>query len=270
VLVDFHCHTTVSDGVYTPSEVVRLAAAAKISSLAITDHDAVSGCREAAAAIKREKLPLSLLQGVEFSIEAGEDEVHMLGLAIDDQEPRLVERLHAFSADRENRVYKILAKLEKLGYSLTPEEVFAAAGDGAQAVGRPHVAAALVKRGYFNYVYEVFDKLLYNNGPAYVSHLKPSLKEAIDLTHAAKGLAVIAHPYGISDQSVLEEAARLGIDAIEAYYPQHTPEQVKHYKAFARRHGLKVSGGSDFHGIKNKYPHKLGVYAISAELLNLW
>jgi predicted metal-dependent phosphoesterase TrpH len=270
VLVDFHCHTTISDGVYSPSEIVRMAGAAKIAALAITDHDAVSGCREAADTIKREKIPLSLVNGVEFSIEAGADEVHMLALAIDDQEPRLLERLRAFDADRESRVHKILAKLEKLGYNLTPKEVFAAAGDGAKALGRPHVAAALVQRGYFRYVHEAFDKLLYNNGPAYVAHLKPSLEEAIALAHAAKGLAVMAHPYGIKDQGVLEEAARLGVDAIEAYYPQHTPEQVKHYKAFARLHGLKISGGSDFHGIKNKYPHKLGVYAISAELLNLW
>jgi predicted metal-dependent phosphoesterase TrpH len=151
-----------------------------------------------------------------------------------------------------------------------PEEVFAAAGKGAKTLGRPHVAAALVKKGYFNYVNEAFDRLLYNNGPAYVAHLKPSLGEAIDLTHAAGGLAVIAHPCGIKDQSVLEEAARLGVDGIEAYYPQHTPEQVKSYKALARLYGLKISGGSDFHGIKNKYPHKLGVYAISSDLLNLW
>ena len=270
MLVDFHCHTTISDGVYSPSEIVRFAAAAKIASIAIPAHDAVDGCSEAEETIKREKLPLSLVKGIEFSIEAGEDEVHMLGLAIDDREPRLLERLRAFGADRESRVYKILAKLEKLRYSLTPEEVFAAAGASVKTLGRPHVAAALVKKGYFNYVHEVFDKLLFNNGPAYVPHLRPSLKEAIDLTHAAKGIAVIAHPYAINDQSALEEAARLGVDAIEAYYPQHTPEQVRHYKAFARRHGLKISGGSDFHGIKSKYPHKLGDYALPAELLNLW
>jgi predicted metal-dependent phosphoesterase TrpH len=247
-----------------------MAAAARIGRLAITDHDTVDGCREAADTIRREKLPLSLVKGVEFSIEAGEDEVHMLGLAIDDRDSRLLDCLRVFNADRERRVYKILAKLEKLGYRLEPKDVFAEAGEDARAIGRPHIAAVLVRKGYFKYVYEVFDKLLHNNGPAYVSHLKPSLGEAIDLTHGAGGLAVIAHPCGINGQGILEEAAKLGVDAIEAYYPRHTPEQVKHYKDFARRYGLKISGGSDFHGIKNKYPPKLGVYALPAELLNLW
>lgn len=270
MICDLHCHTTSSDGVFTPAQVVRMAANSGIDIIAITDHDTVAGCREAERTIMEENLSVRLIKGVELSVENQEDEVHMLGLQIDDKNERLCQRLEEFKQDREKRSHKIIDKLSYLGYLVSMQDVLAQAGEHAKVLGRTHIAAALVAKSYFKNVSEVFDKLLYLNGPAYVPHLRPDLKEAIDLIHGAKGIAVLAHPYTVKNHNVLEEATLLGLDGIEAYYPRHSPEQLNEYKNFARKKGLKVSGGSDFHGIKGKYPPRLGFYVLSVHLLNLW
>ena len=271
MICDLHCHTTCSDGIYTPTQLMQMAAKAGLDIIAVTDHDTVAGCQEAERTILKEKLPLKLIKGVEFSIEAkGGGEVHLLGLNIDNTNKRLQDRLEDFKEDRESRIYKILEKLEKLGYTLTMQDVLAQTGEDLKSFGRPHVAAALVQKGHFKDVQAVFMELLYNGGPAYVSHLKPDMKEAIELIHGAGGLAIVAHPYTIKNWQILEQAVQLGLDGLEVYYPYHTVAKIKEYKNFAAAKGLKISGGSDFHGIAGKYPPRLGVYTLSVQLLNLW
>ncbi len=269
MLADLHCHTTFSDGVLSPAELVAAAALCGLGQIAITDHDTVGGCAAALKASREEKNALKVFAGIELSIEAGEDEVHLLGLAIDHEDKVLNDYLAVLREDRLNRTGKIIDLLKKLGYPLDEKDIMLLS-PGVEALGRPHMAAALVAKGYFPNQQEVFDKLLYNGGPAYISHLKPSLAEAIKLVHDAGGLAVIAHPHAIKEQQALKEAASLGLDALEVYYPRHTPEQVAHYLDVARQLGLKASGGSDFHGIQGKYPPRLGCYTVSTQILNLW
>lgn len=270
MLVDLHTHTTASDGKLKPSELVCMADKAGLSFLAITDHDTVSGIKEAKDTIKASNLSVSLVPGVELSIDSPGNEVHMLGLNIDPDNQKLKNRLHDFKEDREQRVYRIIDKLNALSYNVTIEDVVKQRAADTDTVGRPHIAAALVQKGYFGSLQDVFNKLLYFGGPAYETHLKPSMKEAIELIHEAKGLSIIAHPYGIKDQNIIEEAIKAGVDGIEVYYPEHTPEMMKHYHSMAKNYDLKISGGSDFHGTKGRFPKRLGIFVISVQLLNLW
>lgn len=270
MLADLHTHTTASDGKCSSTELVHMADKAGLSMLAITDHDTVSGIDEAQEAIKEHGLSISLIAGVELSVDDDDNEVHLLGLGLDHNESKLLKRLRDFKEDRENRIYRMINKLEKLGYPVSIDDVMKQRAVATDTVGRPHIAAALVKKGYFLDMQDVFTELLHFGGPAYETHLKPSMKEAIDLIHGAKGLAVIAHPFGIGDQAIITEAIEAGVDGLEVYYPEHTPELVKHYYAMARSYGLKISGGSDFHGIKGRFPEKLGIFAVSVQLLDLW
>ena len=271
MICDLHCHTTTSDGLYTPAQLVRMAAKAGIDIIAVTDHDTVEGCDEAVATIKQEQLSLKLIKGVELSIDSADSgTVHLVGLGIDTDNKKLRERLEDFKEDREKRIYRTLAKLAELGYLLSIQDVLALTGEDVKSLGRPHVAAALVQKGYFKNVQDAFDRLLYTNGPAYIRHLKPKIKEAVKLIHDAGGLAIIAHPHTIKNEEIFEQLLQSGVDGLEAYYPEHTPEKLKEYKNIAFSRNLKISGGSDFHGIAGKYPPRLGVYTLAVQLLNLW
>ena len=270
MLVDLHTHTNCSDGLLTPTQLVKEAVRAKIDCLAITDHDTLAGCQEAIEVVEREKLPLTIVKGIELSIDAGRSELHLLGLFIDDKNEQLNKRLQELQTKRKERVYEILAVLAKLGLPLEFSDVAEQADGNVKSFGRPHVTAALVKKGYFKSQNEAFESVLYFGGPAYVPNERIGLQEAVELVHNASGLAIIAHPYKIKDQNILPEAVKVGVDGLEVYYPYHTPELVKSYLAFAHEHRLKISGGSDFHGVKGKYPKRLGQYLLCSKLLNLW
>lgn len=248
-LGDFHLHSRASDGVLPPAEVVALAARNGATVIALTDHDTVDGLAEAAEAART--WGLRLVPGIELSTDLGPHDVHLVALGVDIDRPDL----RAFLAEqRENRVgraRRILAALRERGIDLDERRLFELAGDGS--VGRPHVAQAMVERGYVTSVQEAFDRWLGNGKPGDIPRPKLSPAEAIARIHEWGGVAVAAHPLFVGDgwSEVLHELALAGADAIEVYYRDYPRSTVEELAQRAEGLGLARSGGSDFHGLGN-------------------
>ncbi|MDH7489575.1 MAG: PHP domain-containing protein [Anaerolineae bacterium] len=242
-VVDLHLHTSCSDGEYLPEEVVRRAADRGLRTIAIADHDTVAGVPHAVECARM--VSLRVIPAVEISCELAEGEVHLLGYFVDcGDDSSLAQMLGRFRASRAERAHAMLDKLARLGMPLTWGEVEAFAG--GESVGRPHVAQALVARGYVQSVAEAFDRYLSRNGPAYVPRFKLAPEQAIALIHDSGGVAVLAHPLDVLDTVGWLTAE--GLDGLEAYYSLYTPDVSAQIAAIAQRHGLIVTGGSDFHG----------------------
>ncbi len=247
--IDLHTHTTASDGTASPAELVAMAASKGLAAVAVTDHDTLAGLPEARAA--GAKHGVEVIAGVELSVADERGSIHLVGLFLPDAPGPLAERLEWLRTRRHDRNKRILEKLATLGVPLQYESVTALAQG---AVGRPHIAQALLAMGAVTSFKEAFTRFLGAYGKAYVPKDKLSLPEAIELLHAEGGLAVLAHPYllGLSGPALAETVARYrdaGLDAIEAFYTEHSQYQTLEYLALARKLGLAVSGGSDYHGL---------------------
>lgn len=262
MVADLHVHTAASDGRYSPAAVWKLAVEAGLSHLAITDHDTLDGFL-ALAGVKADG-PV-LIPGVEFSTDLPACEVHVLGYYFDPADRELNRQIDLIARDRLDRAERMVAKLATLGYPVAFERVREIAGD-ASAVGRPHVAKALVERGYFPDVSAVFAAVLGHDKPGYVPHYKLTPADTVALIKAAGGLAVLAHPGLVGDDDVVRAMIKLGVDGIEAYHPSHDTIATSKYAALAAEHGLAVTGGSDFHGIPGRFPERLGEFTIPAAL----
>jgi hypothetical protein len=215
-----------------------------LSAIAVVDHDNAAGIAptiEAAAESGIEVLP-----GVELSAEYRTREVHILGYLIDYQDKVFLKKIESLRNNRIERVHKIAAKLNALGINLDPQSVFELAGQGT--VGRLHIARALVKDGLVGSIYEVFQKYIGDNGPAYVLGFRFSAKEAIEFIRNAGGVPVLAHPYTLNDDTLILEFVKLGLMGLEVYYPEHSQGTVNFYLELARKNNLLVTGGSDCHG----------------------
>jgi hypothetical protein len=258
---DLHIHTTFSDGTHSPEEVVRQAKKAGIKSIAITDHDVVEGIQPAI-----DEGGVEIIPGIEFTTEAYDTEIHILGYFIDHRNAQLLETLARIQRGREERIFKICEKLKKLGVDLKPEKVFEIAGH--RAAGRPHVARALVEGGYVADFKEAFNRYIDFHGPAYVSHYKLSPQEAVRLIIAAKGIPVYAHPAVSNCDRIIPELMSVGLAGIEVYYTGHKQNQTRHYLNLARKYGLLVTGGSDYHGFKSGREVELGELTIPDELVD--
>ncbi len=258
MLVDLHTHSTFSDGRYTPTQLVQEAYAKGLRALAITDHDSWNGVDEAMQAAA--KLGnLKIVPGVELGAQYGEESVHILAYYVDMTNEPLLAKMNEMRHARETRLLKMLEKLHALGYEIAVE----ACDPKNRAVGRPHVAKALVAKDYFQTVQEVFDALLRRGGPAYVPQPKLSPAEAIELIHQAGGIAVLAHPSEITDAALPEKLLDMyAFDGIEVYHPSADVAMQKHWLDVAQKHHLMVSGGSDFHGIPDRFPNQLGVFEV--------
>jgi hypothetical protein len=270
--IDLHTHTTASDGTLSPTELVRLARGAGLAAVAVTDHDTVDGLGEALEAGRA--LGLEVVPGIEISAEFQPGTMHMLGYFIQPDRPVFAEKLRVLQEARRDRNPIIAEKLNALGLAVTMDEVRAAAG--GEQVGRPNFARVLLDKGYVSSMGEAFDRYLTKGGPAYVDKFRLSPADSVELIHQAGGLAVLAHPFtlGLGEQ-VLEtfvaDLAACGLDGLEVYYPEHDPDQTRACLELAARHGLAVTGGSDFHG-DNKPEVALGSgfqenLAVPAELL---
>lgn len=270
--IDLHTHTTASDGTLSPTELVRLARGAGLAAVAVTDHDTVDGLGEALEAGRA--LGLEVVPGIEISAEFQPGTMHMLGYFIHPDRPVFAEKLRVLQEARRDRNPIIAEKLNALGLAVTMDEVRAAAG--GEQVGRPNFARVLLDKGYVSSMGEAFDRYLTKGGPAYVDKFRLSPADSVELIHQAGGLAVLAHPFtlGLGEQ-VLEtfvaDLAACGLDGLEVYYPEHDPDQTRACLELAARHGLAVTGGSDFHG-DNKPEVALGSgfqenLAVPAELL---
>ena len=258
---DLHTHTTFSDGRLTPEELVAAAKEAGLSYLAITDHDTVEGISHLYENGLYPSRGIKIIPGIEFSAHHPVHEVHILGYNVDIYHFAMLERLNDITEARWTRFSEIIEKLNALGYEISETEVLLIAG-GSKSISRSHIGRALVKRGYFQTIGEAFDALLSRGKPAYVQHYRLEIDEVIGLIKEAGGTPVLAHPILIGDDALVEEICRAGIEGIEAFYPKHDAEATNRYRMMAERHGLLVSGGSDFHGIPTRLPQHLGDFTI--------
>lgn len=263
--VDLHAHTTVSDGTLSPTALVELAAKEGLAALAITDHDHVGGLAEARKAGAR--VGVEIVPGIELSVAHRSGDIHLLGYLIDDEHPALLAKLGELRAARATRASRIVDRLRELGVEVELADVERHAAGGA--VGRPHVARALVDRGHVASIAEAFDKYLADGRPAAVPKAKLSAADAIALVHAAGGVSVAAHPVTVrvGRQAMLREMAALGLDGIEVEHPQQDEAVRVGLRALAAELKLATTGGSDHHG-ENKPDVRLGMTRVPYETLD--
>ncbi|MFH1726409.1 MAG: PHP domain-containing protein [Elusimicrobiota bacterium] len=251
--VDLHTHSNRSDGTVSPAEVVRRARRQGIETLVLTDHDTVSGFEEARGEALR--LGQRFACGVEINTREG-DNVHILGYGVDPSSGRLRESLEEFCGRRLRRAEGIIGRLGELGVDLRLEEVV---GLSREAIGRPHVADALRRKGVVRSRAEAFRRYLGRGAAAYVEPMGPTVEEAIALIREVGGFAVLAHPGLLGRDFPLGPWVDAGLEGIEAYYVTHTRPQVQRYLETAKRYGLMPTGGSDFHGPRTGHQDNLGV-----------
>ncbi len=244
VEADLHVHSTASDGECTAEELMAAARRLKLQAVAITDHDSVGSTERALAAGK--KAGITVIPGVEISCVYSGDEIHILGYYIDYQNEGLSDLLSLLRQSRYDRLEGMLAKARKLGFSLQPEDV---EFDGVP--GRAHLGRALVKKGYVRDMTEAFSRYLKLGGPLYVERYPISPEEIMEAIRKAGGVTSLAHPGLLKDPGLPAKMISCGVDALEAYYPMHTPRQTREFRELAKRHGLALTGGSDFHGPAN-------------------
>ena len=248
--IDLHIHTTESDGTLTPSQVVRYAKEKGLKAVAITDHDTIHGNEEA---IKEGiSAGVEVIPGVEISVDYSPGTMHMLGYFITTEDPILNEKLALLQDSRADRNPRIIEKLNKLGLSLTYDEVVQVSGGGQ--VGRPHMAQVLMKKGYTKSIKEAFDKYLGKGAPAYLDKFRLSAVEAITMITDAGGIPVLAHPFTLFCKSsyeldaLVKKLVNQGLQGLEVYYSEHDERKTSSYKLLAKRYNLAITGGSDFHG----------------------
>lgn len=252
--VDLHLHTTASDGVKTPSEMVRYAKYKGLQAIAITDHDTIGGLEEGLE--EGERIGFEVISGIEISAEHSPGSMHLLGYFIDIRDSLLNERLKYLQKAREERNPRMVEKLNQLGVHITYEEVLKASGGGQ--VGRPHFAQVLVEKKYVKNFQEAFDRYLKKGAPAYVDKLRFTPAEAIRFIQEARGVAVLGHPntLGLNGYGELErlitDLIKVGLKGIEVFYPEHSALEITQYKGLAEKYGLVTTGGTDYHGIEKE------------------
>jgi len=259
--VDLHTHSTASDGTLPPERVVEAAKRCNLAALALTDHDSIAGV--AAAREAGDRLGIRVVAGCELSAFQDDHEVHLLALHLTRIET-LERRLAELRALRYERAQNIVEKLNGLGVEITFDEVLGQANGGA--VGRPHVARALIARGAVQDFKDAFVRYLGNGGSAFVPKARLSVEDAIEIAHEAGGLAVWAHPAEGGRRERLEPLVNAGLDGVEVRHPSHSAEDIKRLEALAEFFGLVVSGGSDWHGASDG-PRKLGNMNVPASWL---
>ncbi len=247
-MIDLHLHTTASDGRCAPREIAVVARRAGLNVIAVTDHDTVAGLREAAEGARFEGV--RLVNGIEITAVQEDVDVHLLGYFFDPEARDLAVFLASQRDDRVRRLREMAAKLATLGMPLDVDRLLAAAGGAAsgRAVGRPMLARALVEAGYLESRRLAFDLYLAEGQPAWVPRRAPSPAEVVEVIHRAGGLASLAHPGLLGRDEWIPPLATSGLDAIEVYYSDHSPELTVHYRELASRVKLAMTGGSDYHG----------------------
>jgi 3',5'-nucleoside bisphosphate phosphatase len=241
---DLHVHSTASDGTLTPRQLIARAKANGVDVLAIADHDSVAGLGEGLEAAN--DAGIRLVPAVELSAVTDGRDTHLLAYFVDQDSPVLAEQLRRLREARLARAESMVAALNDAGFRVALADVLALSDGGA--VGRSHVARALVDAGHADTVAEAFQTLIGRNRPFYVAKQSASLPEVITGVRELGAIPVLAHPGVTKVDDLIPEMLAAGLLGIEAYHADHTPEQVARYAALATAHGLLVTGGTDFHG----------------------
>lgn len=255
---DLHMHTTASDGTLAPAAMAALCRQAGLAAMAVTDHDTTAGL--AAAADACAALGLRFVPGVELSCTVPGGEVHVLGYLCDAGHGPLAELLSRMRAGRIARAERAVARLRQAGYAIDLERVLAL---GQEAVGRPHIAMALVEAGYAASVREAFDRFLGHGRAGYVPRARLAPGEAVAAIRGAGGVPVVAHPGLIGDDKWVNALIEAGALGLEAYHPDHDAAQAARYARWAAERGLLVTGGSDSHGGQGSRPVRPGDVRVS-------
>lgn len=242
---DMHCHSTCSDGTYSPLELIYLAKKVGLSGLAISDHDTIEAYTESLF-IEAQKVGIELKTAVEFSAETHGAGIHILGYGFDPKNPDIINFCKQHTTRRRERNLNILAKLKAYKMSIEECELCAAG-----VVGRPHIAEQLVVKGHVKSMKEAFDKYLGDNKPCYDPGKSFTCEETIEMIHKAGGKAFIAHPCFIRKKKALDAILAMDFDGIECFYAMMPIHEEAKWHKIAKDKGLLVSGGSDFHGGMN-------------------
>jgi len=249
-MIDLHCHTTASDGLMTPSDIIKKAAKKGIAVIAIADHDTVNGLDEAAQAAEKEGV--CLIPAIELSVAFPKGDFHLLGYGIQYENQDFRDRLARLQSIREDRIRLIIDRLNLAGVKLTYRDV--QLESSGSSLGKPHVARALVKNGYAMDVHTALKTYLKQGMPGYVPKEKLTPESAFDLIKSAGGLTVVAHPKSLNGEDpaeydrIIQMFVSHGIAGIEVYATLHGDQDVKMFNELAQRYDLIVTGGSDFHG----------------------
>lgn len=257
-LIDLHTHTTASDGVLSPQQLVRFAKDCNISVLAVTDHDTLEGLPVAMAEASR--VGLQVVAGVEITAHVGDLEVHILGHFIDPDDNRLAEFLASSRNDRIERAHRMIEKFWALGLPLDADEVLSLAP--GSSVGRPHVAQAMIRRGYVTSMKEAFDRYLTSGKPGYVERSRIPATEVIRTIKEAGGVPSLAHPGQYGRDEIIPSLVQQGLMGLEVYHLEHDIESLFRYERVCLEYGLLAVGGSDYHGTPGLRSSGLGRSAV--------
>ena len=243
MLVDFHSHTLESDGTLTPPELAAAMRKRGVEIFSVTDHDTLAAYGKLADS----GCSVPLVTGVELNTTYRGNEVHVLGYGFPVDSAPVLEAVEQNRAQRRVRAQKMVAQLLTAGYEVSFDDVRAEAGSDESALGRPHVARALIRKGYARDIDTAFRELLTPGKPGYVpqTYLRP--QDAVTLVARAGGVAVLAHPGRLKDESIVEELVLAGLAGIETFYPTHDANMTAHFRELARHYGLVMTAGSDFH-----------------------
>jgi len=258
---DLHIHTTMSDGTNTIYEILDMCKARDIDTIAITDHDTVSAFDDF-----NNTSDIKVIPGIEFSTTYQNKSVHILGYFIDHTNEPLRTTLNLLIERRIKRAKKIINKLKEVkNISIDYNNI--KRNNNTASIGRMHIAKEMERLGYIQDVQEAFIKYIGDNGPCFVENEKLTIKQAVNLIKGAGGISFLAHPGLIKDITDYEEILSFGLDGIEVFHPKHSYEQRKYFFNLAIKHGLLISGGSDFHSRKTKGKNKLASAYLSSEYL---
>ncbi len=260
---DLHVHTTASDGTDSPEEVVAQAVSIGLKTLAVADHDTLEGIHPALEEGRRRNL--EVIPAVELATDYSGREIHVLGYLVDIESGSLHSELAFFRRTRLERVTRMVHRLNGMGLAITLQRVLEIAGGGS--VGRPHIARALVEKGFVESAEEAFGLYIGEGKPAFEPRFKYTPAQAVAVVRLAGGVAVLAHPGLSPDDGLIQELVPEGLQGIEVYHPCHTPEMVSHYLKLCRQYGLVATGGSDYHGKDHSKHNRLGACAVSRRVV---
>lgn len=252
---DLHAHSTASDGTLSPAELVEMARQRGLSILALTDHDTLGGIDEAIGAARERSI--MLVPGIEFSTTVERGELHLLGYGVDHTNAELQQKLAELRDSRRARNLEMIARLQSAGFDLDEDELMA--GGSADSIGRPHIARAMIDKGYVDTVAEAFDRYLMRGRPGWAPRKTIMAEDAIALVLQAQGLPVLAHPFSVRNLDTrLSELIEVGLAGLEVYYGEYDEAQRAQLADLAAERGLLPTGGSDFHGKDSREGRDLG------------